>query len=227
MATGDAASYGVWGSFFGAPPGPADGQYEVYFGNYLTTPSSGYALNSDGTATFSSAPTFTNFSPGILNPVTLSQTVNNLTIGAHYWLDFYTTGEFEGLFSESGIFGLQITGEDLLFLRTADAISNSAFGTSERYQIEFTAASSTLTFEWINWGHVCTPNCGSELILDDVILNAHMGNSIPEPSTLALIGIAVVVASSIRRRKHRNPEYSQSAKTGHRQTLRGCRTSKR
>ncbi|MEF8722974.1 MAG: PEP-CTERM sorting domain-containing protein [Candidatus Accumulibacter meliphilus] len=206
-ATGDAESYGVWGPFFGSPPGPSDGQYEVYFGNYLNTPSSSYIVNPNGTVTFASAPTFTNFSAGIINPVTLSQTVNNLTVGADYWLDFYTTGEFEGIFSVPGIFGLQISGEPLLYLSTVDAIPNSAFGTSERYQIEFTATASSLTFEWLNWGHVCFNNnindCGSELILDDVILNSHM---VPEPATSALVGIGVVTLGYIRRRRSLNPE---------------------
>lgn len=207
-ATGDAPSYGVWGPFFGAPPGPADGLYEVYFGNYLTSPSSGYIVNSDGTVSFASPPTFTNFNAGISNPVTLSQTVNNLTVGAEYWLDFYTTGElepFQPLFQVPGIFGLQISGENLLYLSTADAVPNSAFGTSERYQIGFTATASSLTFEWLNWGHVCLNNninnCGSELVLDDVILNAHMAKSLPEPATFFLAGIGFAAVGYMRRRR--------------------------
>lgn len=208
LATGDPQSYGVWGPFFGDPPGPADGQYEVYFGNYLTTPTSSYSINPNGTIDFTTPPAFVNFSPLINNPVTLSQAVENLDVGAHYWLDFYTTGEFEeGPFGLPGLFGLQISGESLIYLRTAEQNPNSNFGRSERYQIEFTASASSVTLQWLNWGHVCAgsilPSCGSELILDDVILNSHM--EIPEPSTNALVGIALIAILCALRPKPQSP----------------------
>src|ERR1043166_8439548 len=89
-------------------------------------------------------------------------------------------------FPVDGFFGLNITGESVLYL--AAPSGNGPTGPSQRYQVYFTPTASTLTFRWINWGHYFDPNgLSNELVLDDVILN-----EIPEPTTLALLALGAL-----------------------------------
>lgn len=188
---GDPGSYAYWGSF--GTPGPANGVAFIYFGNGNPVPSQAPTYGMNGVVTFPdpSMLTFTHpVAQHITNPTTISQTISGLIKGSTYLLDFYATGEGNGgngCCSEPSTFGLRITGEPLTYLTTPSI--NSVFGTvSVRYHVVFTANDISETFEWDNWGHICS-KC-TELILDDVIVN-----SVPEPGTLILmlIGAAAIV----------------------------------
>jgi hypothetical protein len=191
--TGDPGSYSYWGSL---PQAPAtDGVASVYFGNGSPTPNEIPFYGANGIVTFPDPMNLAFVHPvseNITNPTTLSQTINGLIVGDRYSLDFYATGE-SGFYVNASVFGLGITGEDLIYLTTptVNSVFNSA---SERYHITFTANAATETFTWMNWGHICS-NC-TELVLDDVILNR-----VPEPATLALLGLGLAALGFSRRKQ--------------------------
>jgi hypothetical protein len=189
-------AYGWWGAlgFQGAPL--PHGEMGLYFGNFFTTPSVAPTFEADGVVTFASPPTFTNQDPNNQSPVVLSQTVNGLTAGAVYTLDFWTSGEANATgFTGAGVFAVDITGEDRIFLTTPAA--NSQLGLSQRYYIQFQPVASSVTFSFINWGHL-SDNNATELVLDDVILN---GAAVPEPSTALLAAGSLAALAVLRRRR--------------------------
>lgn len=96
--------------------------------------------------------------------VSLEQTVNGLTVGSTYVLEFWAGGEDFGAFFLDGIFGLDI-GFGNMFLR-CNGTSPGEIG--RRYVITFVAANTSHTIKFTNWGHMCS-SC-SELIVDDVQL---------------------------------------------------------
>ena len=182
--TSAVGAYGIWGS--GAARGGAtcaDGVACLYFGSWFTTPSVAPVFNANGTVGFSSAPTFSNFSPLITAPTTLSQVLSGLVVGNDYLLDFWASGE-DNTTSRilPGVFGLSI-GSDSVYL-TAPSTGSVFNSASIRYNVKFKATSSIETLSFMNWGHVTTSS--TELILDDVRLNA-----IPEPNALALAALAL------------------------------------
>ena len=197
-----AGAYGVWGSA-AAQGGAActDGVACLYFGNHHTYAGAGVTptFNANGTVTFSSTPTFTNFSPINQTPTTLSQVLTGLVIGDTYLLDFWTSGEDNTTsLPNPGVFGLNI-GNDSLFL-TAPSINSVFSAASKRYQVTFTATSTSEAVSFVNWGHIApSPTQFSnrtELILDDVIVN-----HVPEPGTLALALGGVLLSCSVRQKK--------------------------
>ena len=191
-------AYGIWGSA-AARGGAAcnDGIACLYFGSWFTTPTVAPQFNNDGTVTFASNPTFNNSSPLITIPTTLTQIIAGLVVGDQYLLDFWTSGE-DNTTSRTlpGVFGLSI-GSDSAYL-TAPS-SSSIFGSASiRYNVKFTATSTSEVLSFTNWGHVTTSS--TELILDDVIVN-HL-NQVPEPATAILVGIALIAARSAIRGKY-------------------------
>jgi hypothetical protein len=185
-ASGQVASYAIWGNdrlggIKGSAPLP-HGTSGLYFGAGIMALVAPWPLEApDGEASFGSPlALLSNPSTG---PVTLRQAVTGLNPSTICLLDFWTSGENVGTpeFPVDGFFGLEITGESRLYL--AAPSGNGPTGNSQRYQVYFNPASSTVTFEWIDWGHYVGPNRRSdELVLDDVILN-----EVPEPSSLALL----------------------------------------
>ncbi len=184
-STYDDGAYGTWGAVSVAGAGPAHGLNQVYFGNWFADISEAPIVSASGEITFAAPPIFTNDSG--LGPMSLSQSVTGLEIGQTYQLDFFVTGEdnLSG-FTNLGLFGLGI-GSELKYLAVPTA--GNPFGASQRYQVTFSADATTLDIAFTNWGHL--PSQGSELVLDDVILNV-----IPEPSTALLVGVSLLGLAS-------------------------------
>jgi hypothetical protein len=188
-ATYDDGAYGSWGPFAAAGAGPAHGSSQLYFGNWFANISEAPIVGANGEITFAAEPIFTNDSG--LGPLSLSQTVTGLSIGQTYLLDFFVTGE-ENLsgFTNLGLFGVGI-GSELRYLAVPTAAN--PFGASQRYQVEFSADTTTLDIAFTNWGHL--PGQGAEVVLDDVILNV-----VPEPGTALLLGVGLMGLASRSRR---------------------------
>ena len=101
--------------------------------------------------------------------VSVEQTVAGLVPGNNYILEFWAGGEdiFPSVFPERGIFGVDI-GFGKLVLECYPTAAGNPSDLGTRYAILFRALSSSHTFKFTNWGHIC-PRC-SELVLDDVRL---------------------------------------------------------
>jgi hypothetical protein len=95
--------------------------------------------------------------------VSVSQTVNGLSPGFYYALEFWVGGEYPGALYLDGLFAL-----DVGFGNTFLTDPPTAFGTGigRRYLVIFTAISSSHTIKFTNWGHITSNS--TELILDDV-----------------------------------------------------------
>jgi len=111
--------------------------------------------------------------------INLSQTVNGLTPGNVYILEFWAGGEGSIYFDE-GIFAVDI-GFGYIFLRCPS--TNPGVGIGRRYVIEFYATASSHSIKFTSWGHK-HPN-GTELVLDDVRLYTLAELSPSVPSCLA------------------------------------------
>jgi PEP-CTERM motif len=202
-----------------------NGDRGVYFGNALVNSNITVAgITSAGVVSFTGGgtPVFTNTSNGYGNnatPVKIAQTINGLTAGQTYALSFWASGEDAGRtqgnwYGGDGIFRFDLednTGIFSQYLAAPSGITNSVFtngsggfDTSHLYEYCFTPNSSTVTISFNNWGHVNNPATPSfrrtELALDDVIINLK-GAAIPEPGTMALLGIGCLVMRLRRRRK--------------------------
>jgi hypothetical protein len=187
-ASGQPGSYAFWGNdglggIKGSAPLP-HGTNGLYFGAGIMALVAPWPTEAaDGQVSFSSPPAL--LSKPSDGPVTLEQTVTGLNPSATYLLDFWTSGEKIGdpEFALDGFFGLEITGESRLYFASPSGFGPT--GSSQRYQVYFNPVATTETFRWINWGHYSSPSgLADELVLDDVILN-----EVPEPSSLALLGL--------------------------------------
>ncbi len=96
--------------------------------------------------------------------ISLSQTVNGLTPGIAYVLEFWTGGE-ANTYITKGLFAVDV-GFGYTFLRNPPTPHLTGIGS--RFLIEFIATSSSHTIKFTNWGHIC-PTC-TELVLDDAKL---------------------------------------------------------
>lgn len=214
--SGGSTSYASWGndatlpqSLKGSDALP-DGNAAMYFGNgapvLIDQPPT---FQPNGTVTFPAPPNLTTFFSPV--PVTLSQSINTpATPAPSYDFSFWVSGEgaVSGQqFAERGIFGLQLTnvlpGDPIQWLTVPNGINNT-FGASHLYEFTFTPLNPLLPvdIQFINWGHFdLSPfggaNFTTELVLDDVIINA-----VPEPGTLALGIVAGLWAvAALRRRR--------------------------
>jgi hypothetical protein len=147
-----------------------EGSKVVYFGNYYCNACSNVindttCINNTGCeATGIPANHPVNLlSYGGITGVSLSQTVNSLTPGVIYLLEFWVGGEF--YYTDEGLFAVDV-GFGNIFLRNPPTPASASTG--RRYIIVFTAISSSHTIKFTNWGHICSA-C-TELILDDVRL---------------------------------------------------------
>lgn len=150
-----------------------EGNNAVYFGNrycnacsssqndtsclseincYVLSPPSGFPVN-------------LNIGYGGDTGVSLSQTVNDLTIGSIYVIEFWAGGEGdENSYTKNGLFAADV-GFGNIFLRCN---STPVGGIGKRYIIQFIANQTSHTIKFTNWGHICQ-DC-TELVLDNVRL---------------------------------------------------------
>jgi len=103
--------------------------------------------------------------------VSLKQTVNGLTLGATYVLEFWVGGESIGSnYTKNGLFALDV-GFGNIFL--IDPPTPPVSGIGIRYVVVFSAVSTSHTVKFTNWGHIGGSNTThTELVLDDVQLFA-------------------------------------------------------
>lgn len=183
-ASGQSGSYAYWGSDgFGGIKSSAPfphGTNGLYFGAGIMQLVAPWPVEAnDGLVTFTSTPAI--LPKPTDGPVTLQQTVSGLNPASTYLLDFWTSGENVGQpgLPVDGFFGLNISGEPTLYF-AAPSGNFAPVGASQRYQVYFTPTASTVTFQWVNWGHYNGPNgMSDELVLDDVILNLFTNSPTP------------------------------------------------
>lgn len=169
----------------------ADGSYAVYMGNYFcdacTSGDTSCIINTS--CAVAGVPNGYPISDSLYgygsNGVSLSQTVNGLTVGGAYALDFWAGGEYNRggeIFTRSGLFAVDVGFGDTL-LRCKPTAPITGIGT--RFIVEFIATATSQTIKFTNWGHIgnhmFTSDSCTELILDDARLYtiAELSASVP------------------------------------------------
>ena len=146
------------------------GTHSAYFGNSFCPPCN----SGDTSCLVMNDCEVTGISPGypLADPafggaqgISLEQSVNGLTPGATYILEFWAGGEDMGSFPLPGLFGIDI-GFGYTYLRNNATQAHTGIG--KRYIVVFNAATASHLIKFTNWGHICG-DC-SELVLDDVRL---------------------------------------------------------
>jgi hypothetical protein len=109
----------------------------------------------------------------------LEQTVSGLIIGNTYVLEFWAGGEdypwlYDGLFAVDIGFGN-------IFMRDHPTSVDTSIGIGTRFIIQFNAVTTSHTFKFTNWGHICYNGLYTELVLDDVRLYSlsELNNTVP------------------------------------------------
>jgi len=98
--------------------------------------------------------------------VSIEQTVNGLTVGNTYVLEFWVGGENNSnIFIDPGMFAIDV-GFGNTLLRCHETPYGTGVGT--RFIIEFNATSVSHTIKFTSWGHVCS-SC-TEAVIDQVRL---------------------------------------------------------
>lgn len=202
--SGGMFTYAAWGNDTAVPsPGTGlafsapfpDGVLGVYMGNSVTQVAPTPVVGPDGVASFVSPPAFTHQDPNPANytPFRIEQSVSGLTPGAGYLLDFWLSGEHASTagWAGDGLIELDISGEAPLFF--AAPYGGSGLGASQRYYVEFQPASSTVTFGFVNYGHLqIGEDVMTEGVLDDVILNLREEvGAVPEVASWWLGGMVL------------------------------------
>jgi len=200
-SSGSTSSYGVWGN--DGPGAPRlrnsdflpHGRNALYFGNGQTAmPLSAPIYNASGEVTFAGTPGVIS-GPSFPSPVVLLQTIS-LPAASSYILSFWVSGEgsgFNGPGPADGIFGMSLSNTDPSDPTRYFAAPQVG---SRRYEFSFTTLNPSLpvTLRFLNWGHLSIGGGTTELVLDDVIINA-----VPTPSAAALLAVGGVMATRRRR----------------------------
>lgn len=200
-SSGSPTSYGVWGNDGLGGPRLRNsdilphGRNALYFGNGQTaTPYSAPIYNPSGEVTFAGTPGVVS-GPSFPSPVVLFQTVL-LPAAPSFILSFWVSGEGSGFASPGpldGIFGMSLTNTDPSDPTRYFAVPQVG---SRRYEFTFTVLdpSQPVTLRFLNWGHLSIGGGTTELVLDDVIINA-----VPTPGAAVILGLGGLMASRRRR----------------------------
>lgn len=202
-SSGSVSSYGVWGN--DGPGAPRlrssavlpDGRNALYFGNGQTAmPLSAPIYNANGEVTFTGTAGVVS-GPAFPSPVVLFQTVT-LPAASSYILSFWVSGEGSGFASPGpldGIFGMSLSNTQAGDPTRYFAVPQVG---GRRYEFSFTTLNPSLpvTVRFLNWGHLSIGGGTTELVLDDVIINA-----VPGPSAGVAVGLMGLVACGRRRRR--------------------------
>ena len=147
-----------------------EGNNAVYMGNFYCNPCSNVSGDTSclitNDCTVSGPPAGFPFNPdpsfGGAVGVSIEQTVNGLTIGSTYVLEFWAGGE--EYMTDPGLFAVNVGFGDTMLRDRNTPIG----GVGTRFLIMFNAVANSHTIRFTNWGHICG-NC-TELVLDDVRL---------------------------------------------------------
>lgn len=149
-----------------------DGATTAYLGNYFCEACS--ATVNDTSCLTNIDCTLAGLPPGFPNNtpayggnvgVHLKQTINGLTVGSIYILEFWCGGEGPG-FDNDGLFGLDLGFGPTILRCKESVVAQGQVG--QRFYVEWRATSTSHTIEFINWGHICS-TC-TELVVDDLKL---------------------------------------------------------
>lgn len=170
-----------------------NGQMAIYMGNYFaghcgTDMNDTTCFESDGCVTLGITDGYPQNTTeyGGTTGFSVEQTVNGLTVGETYTLEFWSGGE--SYFTAPGVFGVDIGfGYTYLRCKPTDLLDNTI---GRRYQIIFNATSASHNLKFTNWGHPC-PSC-TETVLDDIRLYPGEG-AIAEGFTVTLDNCANTV----------------------------------
>lgn len=213
-SVGGTAAYALWtydtaGPYCVGSDTLPHGNRALYFGNqFASAISQTPTFNATtGEVTFANPPVITPKDPTYSPAVQLSQTITGLNINAVYKFSFWTSGEMAryGNFLHDGIFGLDVTGFNTIYLACPGGAGANTVGASKLYEFYLQPAASATTFTWTNWGHfgqAMTTGWGAispasdELVLDDVVLN--FDHLVPEPASLSLLVIGSLLMTRRR-----------------------------
>ncbi len=206
QSSGATETYATWGN---DGVGPAtingsdvfpDGRNGLYFGNLFTSINMTPTFHGNGTVTFPGNPIFT---PDYGAPARLWQTVpTNASLASSFKMSFWVSGEAaqQNVWTD-GIFGFKMTnvlpGDPIQYLTSPGG--TSALGQSHLFEYTFSPINPLLpvTVEFINWGHwknLSSAGFNTELVLDDVIINA-----VPAPGMMGIAGAALGMLARRRR----------------------------
>lgn len=206
QSSGTSSTYAMWGND-GAGPAHInnsdvfpDGRNGLYFGNLFTDVDLNPTFHGNGTVTFPGNPTFT---PDYGAPARLWQSVpTNASLATSFKMSFWVSGEdAQQAGWTDGIFGFKMTnvlaGDPIQYLTAPGGAS--ALGASHLFEYTFSPINPLLpvTIEFINWGHwknLSSTTFNTELVLDDVIINA-----VPAPGMLGFTGAALGMFARRRR----------------------------
>jgi hypothetical protein len=187
-----------------APSNTGDGGYNFVLSNASAGTSTSIKQLKNYTASANGGNVFASdaqYGPGLL-----SQTINDLSVGASYLLTFdYAVGQQAG-FSGANLNNFwQVSFGDTTLNTAALTIADGEFSGWKTASMAFTATSASQMLSFLAKGG--SAGAPPFLLLDGVSMNANANTSaVPEPSTISLLlgGIGLAGFLARRRRNHKS-----------------------
>ena len=124
-------------------------------------------------------------------PGGLTQTLTGLTVGTQYILDFFYANNYGGTTASAIV---SVGSLSTTITHSGSTMANSNF-TEGTYLFTATSANQILTFQSTDAASSVTG-----IVLDDVSVNA----VVPEPASVAMLGLGLVAAGAVSRLRRRN-----------------------